>query len=67
MEVIGWGYPNQGNPYGGQGNPYGNQQGNPYGEWNPFEDIFGNLAVIIQMVEVSKDKRQRQDMKKTRI
>ena len=34
----------QGNPYGGQGNPYGNQQGNPYGEWNPFEDIFGQFS-----------------------
>ena len=40
----GGGYANQGNPYGGQGNPYGNQQGNPYGEWNPFEDIFGNFG-----------------------
>lgn len=35
---------NQGNPYGNQGNPYGNQGGNPYGEWNPFEDIFGNFG-----------------------
>lgn len=40
----GGGYQNQGNPYGQQGNPYGNQQGNPYGEWNPFEDIFGNFG-----------------------
>ena len=38
------GYQSQGNPYGGQGNPYGNQQGNPYGEWNPFEDIFGQFS-----------------------
>ena len=38
------GYQSQGNPYGGQGNPYGNQQGNPYGEWNPFEDIFGQFG-----------------------
>ena len=40
----GGGYQGQGNSYGGQGNPYGNQQGNPYGEWNPFEDIFGNFG-----------------------
>lgn len=61
------GYQSQGNPYGGQGNPYGNQQGNPYGEWNPFEDILDNLVAITQMVELSKDRRQRQDMRRTRI
>ena len=35
------GYQGQSGGYQSQGNPYGNQQGNPYGEWNPFEDIFG--------------------------
>ena len=38
------GYQGQSGGYQSQGNPYGNQQGNPYGEWNPFEDIFGNFG-----------------------
>lgn len=57
------GYQGQSGGYQSQGNPYGNQQGNPYGEWNPFEDILAILVDIIQMA-VGSSNSQQPDMKK---
>lgn len=61
------GYQSQGNPYGGQGNPYGNQQGIRMENGIHLRIFLDNLVVITQMAELSKDRRQRQDMRRTRI
>ncbi len=61
------GYQSQGNPYGGQGIHMEINKGIRMENGIHLRIFLDNLVVITQMAELSKDRRQRQDMRRTRI